>query len=321
MPLVAVDDEGLDYVVAEVSSYQLEGIVDFRPHISVVLNITEDHIERHGSLDEYQKAKARIFKNQKEYDYLVYNDDSKRVKEIIKDAKATLVPFSKKKKHRKGFYVINNEIICNICDRDFKICSRRDIFLKGEHNLENCLASIAVAKLCGISEIIIKGVLQNFKGVEHRIEYLETFKEVAFYNDSKGTNPDSTMVALKALSPGRSKKSERNIILIAGGKDKGVDLLELCAQIKKTVKKVVLIGEARKRFSSDLLKVNFGDILFADTMQGAVISAFQVSKPGDIVLLSPACSSFDMFTNFEERGRVFKEAVAHLIENEGVYFK
>lgn len=321
LPLVSIDDKDLDYIVVEVSSYQLEGIIDFRPHISVILNITEDHLERHGSMDEYQKAKARIFKNQKEYDYLVYNNDSKRVRQIVKDGQASLVPFSRKKKHRGGFYVINNEIICNICDRDFKVCARKDIFLKGEHNLENCLAAIAVAKLCGIPEKVIKEVLHNFKGVEHRIEYVENFKGVEFYNDSKGTNPDSTIMALKALAPGKVAKRDRNIILIAGGKDKGVDLTALGAQIKKTARKVVLIGEARKRFSDELLKINYGDILFADTMQGAVISAFQVSRPGDIVLLSPACSSFDMFSNFEERGKIFKDAVAHLIANEGVYFK
>ncbi|MBU0686634.1 MAG: UDP-N-acetylmuramoyl-L-alanine--D-glutamate ligase [Candidatus Margulisbacteria bacterium] len=317
-PLIAVDDGDLDYVVAEVSSYQLEGILEFKPHISVILNITEDHIERHGSIDKYAKAKARIFENQRKENYLIYNADSGRTRKLVKGAKATLVPFSRKRKHRSGFYVIHNQIICGLTDHDLKVCSRKDIFLKGEHNLENCLAVVAVAKLCGISEQTVKKVLHDFKGVEHRIEYVDKFQGVEFYNDSKGTNPDSTVVALKALAPvnkrGRKKKK---IILIAGGKDKGVDITQLCMYIKKVVKKIVLIGEARERFSLTLHSLGFDAIMFSDSMESAVNAANSVAGKGDIVLLSPACSSFDMFTNYEERGRVFKKAVARLIDVKG----
>ncbi|MFA4858481.1 MAG: UDP-N-acetylmuramoyl-L-alanine--D-glutamate ligase [Candidatus Margulisiibacteriota bacterium] len=320
-PLIAVDDVKLDYVVAEVSSYQLEGIKDFRPHISVMLNITEDHIERHGSLDEYSRIKARVFENQRKIDYLVYNADSRKVLEIIKEAAAQRVPFSRKRKHHSGFYMVGNQIIYNLCDRDLKLCSRKDIFLKGDHNLENCLAAVAVAKLCGVSEEVIKQVLQNFKGVEHRIEYVASFKGVDFYNDSKGTNPDSTMVALKALSSNRYKGKPKHIVLIAGGRDKGGDLRRLCRQIKKVAKKVVLIGEAKERFSAALLSQTYADVLLADNMENAVSQAYRLASAKDVVLLSPACASFDMFANYEERGRVFKSAVNRLVENEGMLFK
>jgi UDP-N-acetylmuramoylalanine--D-glutamate ligase len=193
--------------------------------------------------------------------------------------------------------------------------------LKGDHNLENCLAAVAAAKLCGVAEDTIRRVLQNFKGVEHRIEYVASFKGVDFYNDSKGTNPDSTVMALKALSSHKGKGPSKRIVLIAGGRDKGGDLRRLCRQIKKVAKKVVLIGEAQKRFSAALLEQTYKDVLLADNMDSAVAQAYRLASDKDVVLLSPACASFDMFANYEERGRVFKSAVNRLVENEGVLFK
>lgn len=287
-PLVEVDDGKLDYIVAETSSYQLETIVNFKPWISLILNIQPDHLERHHTLQEYINQKARIFTNQTGDDYVIYNQDDPYVSEMVKSAKAKLIGFSKSKA---------SEIITLL---------PAEIKIPGRHNLENSLAAAQAAHLCGVGKETVAEVLKTFSGIEHRIEYVTTVNGIEFYNDSKGTNPDSTLVAIDTF-PGRG------MVLILGGRDKGVDLESLAKKVKDAAKAVVLVGEAAERFENALRMAGFKNIYHAGfSMAEAVKKAFALASPADIVLLSPACASFDMFTNFEERGRVFKEIVITL---------
>jgi len=285
-PLVSVEDKGLDFIVAEISSYQLETIQSFHPWISVILNLQEDHLERHHSMEEYMRQKMRIFMNQDENDFMVYNAEDRFVPSMVKTAKAKLVPFNK----------LETEILGIRPD---------EIQIPGKHNLENALASAWAASLAGVALSTIGQVLKAFPGVEHRIEYVTEIAGVKYYNDSKGTNPDSTIVALDTFSG-------KGLILILGGRDKGVSLEAMCKKIQAGVKAVILMGEATERFKNELEKYGFTNIYLADSMAGAVKQAGHLSKSGEIVLLSPACASFDMFKNYEERGKAFKAEVFKL---------
>lgn len=289
-PLVEVNDSSLDYIVAEISSYQLETIVEFKPWISVVLNIQPDHLGRHKTMREYIEQKARIFMNQNSDDYVIFNMDDPEVAGMVKKSKAKPVGFTKSKP----------EIIT---------MSPSEIKIPGRHNLENALAAAQTAYLCGVDKQTVAEVLRTFPGVEHRIEFVSKINGVEFYNDSKATNPDATLVALETFRG-------RGIILILGGRDKGVALDTLSQKVKEEVKAVVLIGEATQRFNNALAQVNFENIHQSDSMEEAVKVSAGLAEPKDVVLLSPACASFDMYTNFEERGRVFKDAVKMICENQ-----
>jgi UDP-N-acetylmuramoylalanine--D-glutamate ligase len=287
-PLVEVDDSKLDFIVAEISSYQLETVDKFKPWVSVILNIQSDHLERHRSMQEYVKQKARIFMNQTGDDYLVYNEDDPIVKQMVLGARCRVLGFSKDR--AAEIITINPE----------------EIKIPGRHNLENALAAASAAYLCGVSKETVVRVLKTFPGVEHRIEYAVTVDRIDFYNDSKGTNPDSTMVAIDTFS-------NRGIVLILGGRDKGTDLAPMVEKVKKNVKEVVLIGEAAQRFEEALRSKGYSHIHHAgSSMAEAVNKSFSLASPEDVVLLSPACASFDMFNNYEERGRAFKEIVRNL---------
>ncbi|MCU0641538.1 MAG: UDP-N-acetylmuramoyl-L-alanine--D-glutamate ligase [Candidatus Margulisbacteria bacterium] len=283
-PLAELDDSLLDYVVAEVSSYQLEACDSFRPSISVILNIQPDHLERHHTMAEYIKQKARIFANQTGDDYLVYNEDDPEVKKMVLGARCRVLGFAKTR--AKEIITLKPE----------------EIKIPGKHNLENALAAAQAAYLCGVDRATVAEVLRTFPGVEHRIEYTATVNGVECYNDSKGTNPDSTMVAIDTF-PGRG------IVLILGGRDKGTELQPLVDKIKRQVKAVVLVGEAAPRFEAALRAADYQAIYPAgsSSLQPAVRQALTLAGSGDLVLFSPACASFDMFSNYEERGKVFKE--------------
>ncbi|MFA4905497.1 MAG: UDP-N-acetylmuramoyl-L-alanine--D-glutamate ligase [Candidatus Margulisiibacteriota bacterium] len=284
-PLVEVNDTDLDFIVLEISSYQLETIVTFRPWISILLNLAEDHIERHRSMKEYAAAKARIFLNQKKNDYVIYNAEDELVSQIATKAEARLISFSVK----------------------HPFLDPKKIKIPGEHNLQNSLAAAQAALICGVPQKTIDEVLRTFPGVEHRIEFVTEKKGVKFYNDSKGTNPDSTIVALKSLY-----QKDKNIIVILGGRDKGGDLTDLVHLVSDAAKKVVLIGEASERFHKELKKDGYKDVILAQDFKDAVNTSYKLARSGDIVLLSPACASFDMFKNFEERGKTFKDLVSAL---------
>jgi UDP-N-acetylmuramoylalanine--D-glutamate ligase len=286
IPLIGIDDSDLDYIVAEISSYQLETIVEFRPWISLLLNVQPDHLERHKTMEYYIQQKARIFINQTGDDYLVYNQDDAYVSEMVKKAKAQL----------RGFSKFHPEIIT---------LPPAEIRIPGRHNLENALAAAQAAYLCGVGEKTVAEVLRTFPGVEHRIEFVSKINGAEFYNDSKATNPDSTLVALETFSG-------RRIILILGGKDKGVSLDALAQKVKEEVKAVVLVGEASSRFEKSLRAIGFNAIYYSGSMEAAVKKSFSLAVTDEVVLLSPACASFDMFSNYEARGRAFKEAVKRL---------
>lgn len=301
-PLISVVDTKLDYIVAEISSYQLETINRFKPWISIILNITEDHLTRHGTMKEYSRQKAAIFKNQAQGDFLVYNADDKIVSGISNKAKCKKIGFSRRNGIKDGAFVKDGIIYFG----RKRICRTGDIRIKGDHNIENALAAVSAAMLCNVPVSSIRNTLERFKGVEHRIEFVRKIKGVSFYNDSKGTNPDSTIVALKALSPAH------DLVLILGGRDKMTDLAKLCMSVKKNVKDVVLIGEATERFRNNLRKSGFAKIHTSKSLKEAVKSSYSLARSGDAVLLSPACASFDMFKDYEERGKVFKKIVANL---------
>jgi UDP-N-acetylmuramoylalanine--D-glutamate ligase len=288
VPLIDIDDSGLDFIVAEISSYQLEAIDAFKPWIGVILNIQPDHLERHHTMEEYIRQKARVFLNQTGDDYIIYNQDNCTVAEMVQSARARRVGFSKS---------AATEIIT---------LPPAEIKIKGVHNLENALAAACAAYLCGVTKDKVAEVLRTFPGVEHRIEYVTALGGVEFYNDSKGTNPDSTLVAIDTFP-------ERGIILILGGREKGVSIEQLCRRVKEKVKAVVLVGEAAGKFESALQAIDFSSIYQAGfSMEEAVRQSFALASPGEVVLLSPACASFDMYNNFEERGRAFKTACQNL---------
>lgn len=305
-PLISIDDSNLDYIVAEISSYQLEAIDTFRPHIALILNLTEDHLERYHTMEAYGAAKKRLLMNQRSDDFVVYNDDDPLVKDMVKDAAAKKVPFSRRRPVENGTF-INDGYLVRLKENIIEtVIKKEEIKIKGDHNVENCLAASAATLLCGVPAKEIAAALRDFNGVEHRIEYVRTVRGVDFLNDSKATNPDSTIVALNAVA------SDRNVVLILGGRDKGGDLRSMCGVIAVKARSAVLIGEAADRFEASLRESGFNDIERAGSMDEAVNKCFSKASEGDKVLLSPACASFDMFSDYEHRGRVFKEIVRNL---------
>ena len=305
IPLVSVVDqlERNSLVVAELSSFQLELIESFRPHISVFLNLTPDHLDRHGSLDAYTRAKARIFENQLPEDAAVLNaDDAATV--AVAPRGPRLYWFSREKSPDAGAYLRGDEIVFR-SDRsraDEVLFRRQEIPLPGNHNLENVLAAVAAARLAGAQAEAIASGVRTFGGVEHRLEFVAEISGVGYYNDSKATNVDATLKALDAF-PGR-------ILVILGGKDKGSDYTPLRKPLREKGVLALLIGAAAGKIESQIA----GSVAIdrVDTLDRAVESARHAARRGDVVLLAPACASFDQFQNYEHRGRVFKELVHHL---------
>ncbi|MDO8436443.1 MAG: UDP-N-acetylmuramoyl-L-alanine--D-glutamate ligase [bacterium] len=274
------------WVVLEVSSFQLERIVDFKPHIALILNMEDDHRDRYRTLDEYFKEKLKIFSNQDERDMLVLNYDSENLRDIGKAARSRVLFYSKRCENRSLLFDP----------------STLDMRLKGLHNLENVLASVLVGILCGARRGSIMKTVKEFEGLRHRFETVGTIEGVEYVDDSKGTTVDSTRRALESC--------KRPVILIAGGKDKNSDYSAVRAMVKDRVKSLVLIGEAKAKIRAAL--GGLVDTREAKDMAAAVRTARDIASYGDIVLLSPMCSSFDMFRDYKERGDVFKEAVSQL---------
>jgi UDP-N-acetylmuramoylalanine--D-glutamate ligase len=314
-PLISVDDRQLDVIVVEVSSYQLEASYTFHPKVSLILNLTEDHLERHGNMENYARMKARIFQSQNSSDYLVFNLDNAPTRKIAKTAPACLVPFSRQKRLSIGYWIKGKTIVSTKKGKTETIAALSSIKIPGNHNLENVVAAIAAVKPFKVSNAVIEKTLKRFNGVEHRIEFVCTVKGVSFYNDSKGTNPDSTIVALDSFEP-LAKPGEKKIILIAGGRDKMVSLNTLCRKVRKTSKNVVLLGEAKERFHKELKKARYSGCVEVLDMGEAINKSFSLAKKGDIVLLSPACASFDQYNNYEERGAHFKRLAKALEETQ-----
>lgn len=291
-------------VVAEISSFQLEGIREFRPHIAAVLNISPDHLDRHHSMETYIETKERIFYNQTEEDYLILNYDDSAVRKMAGKAKGKVFFFSRVEPIADGIFVRNGEIVIRLEGEIHTVCPLSLIQIPGTHNIENVLAACAVAFLAGVSLKNIASVVGTFSGVEHRIEPVKEVNGVMYYNDSKATNPESSVKALEAF-PG-------HMILIAGGRDKNTDLSVFMNLILEKVEHLILLGEAQKRFYDSAVAAGFKNIHAVNSMSEAVTLAHQIAQPSQVVLLSPACSSYDMFKNYEERGRIFKELVHQL---------
>jgi UDP-N-acetylmuramoylalanine--D-glutamate ligase len=293
-------------IVLEVSSFQLETIQTFRPKVSVVLNVTPDHLDRHRTFDAYVNAKARIFENQRGDDFTVLNADDPTCVSMAARTKAQVFWFSRQKEVERGAWVREGAVLFRDSRGQREILQVSDIPLKGAHNLENVLAAVCAGALMGCAPEKIRQAVANFKAVEHRLEFVATIRGVDYYNDSKATNVDATIKALESFPA--------NIHLILGGKDKGSDYSVLNDLLRQRVKRVYTIGAAAAKIESQIVSTKNGgpELVHAETLENAIRKASTIAQPGDIVLLAPACASFDQFKNYEQRGGLFKEIVRSL---------
>jgi len=304
LPVVGVIDESTDdtWSVLEVSSFQLESTQEFHPAIAVILNITPDHLDRHGTFENYAMAKERIFAAQDASDRVVLNADNTRAAQAAVNSKAPVFWFSIENPVKQGAWVEEGHVVYRgAADGDVEqIMPLVKIPLKGEHNVENVLAAVCAARLAGVSGNAIARAVEKFQAVEHRLEFVAAINSVEFYNDSKATNVDATAKAIAAFSGG--------IHLILGGKDKGSDYTALSPLLRTRVRAIYTIGSAAPKIESQLRGVV--SIHSCETLANAVNAAATAARPGEVVLLAPACSSFDQFENYEQRGRLFKQLVA-----------
>lgn len=290
--------------VLEVSSFQLETIQSFRPKVAVILNITPDHLDRHRTFQTYANAKARIFENQQASDFAVLNADDPTCVEMGARTKAQVFWFSRKREVEHGTWVNDGQIVFGKSENHQQVMPVSDIPLKGSHNLENVLAAVCAGVLMGCDPERTRGAVRAFKAVEHRLEFVANIGGVQYFNDSKATNVDATIKALESFPA--------NIHLILGGKDKGSDYTILNNLLRERVKKVYTIGAAAAKIESQVSSA--AEIVHAETLESALKRASATAVAGDIVLLAPACASFDQFKSYEHRGRVFKDVVRVLAE-------
>ena len=283
-----------DFLVCEISSYQAQMTEKFRAKIACWTNFTPDHIDWHGGLENYFKAKAKIFLPPQEPEYAILNAQDSRLKEFAKECKNVI--FFDEETSNEGCSIVNNVI----CYKGEEIIALKDCPLVGHHNYQNIMCGIIIAKLLGMKNEDIRAQIMSFKAPEHRLEKVREMDGITFYNDSKATNPEASIVAIDSFN-------NVDVALILGGRDKNTDLTEMCHSINKHIKTVLLIGEATERFEENLVKNGFSNIIKERTMEDAIDKAISL-KP-DVVLLSPACASFDMFNSYEHRGEVFKEYV------------
>ena len=296
-----------DLLVLEISSFQLEATVSFAPEVSVILNILGDHLDRHGSMEDYAAAKHRIFANQNQNNYTVLNADDPLTLACASRTPAKVVLFSSRKRLDEGIFVEDGEIVAKLNGAKTSVLRCDELQIPGRHNLENALAAVAVSSLYGADPKIVREQLKSFTGLEHALEFVDEVHGVRFVDDSKSTNAISLRAALESLNGGT--------VLIIGGRDKGNDYAPLKSLVQEKVKHLVLIGE-----SAGKIRDSLGDCSAtheATNMEDAARLSYSLAEPGDTVLLSPACASFDMFTNYAERGAIFKEAVKKIIGEEG----
>jgi len=293
------------WIVLEISSFQLETVETFCPKIAAVLNVTPDHLDRHHSFDNYVAAKARIFENQAAADFAVLNADDATCVSMATAIKSRVYWFSRLREVERGAFVRGKEVVWRDGNRDQDILPVTDISLKGAHNLENVLAAVSIGMLVKAEPSAIRRAVAEFKAVEHRLEYIGSVRGVEYYNDSKATNVDATIKAIESF-PGR-------LHLILGGKDKGSDYTVLNELLSRRAKRVYTIGSAAAKIEGQIRGV---EVLHCETLDNAVKRATEAAEPGDVVLLAPACASFDQFESYEHRGRVFKELVRSLAARE-----
>ncbi|MDD8018217.1 MAG: UDP-N-acetylmuramoyl-L-alanine--D-glutamate ligase [Bacteroidota bacterium] len=310
---VVLDVDAETVVVLEVSSFQLDFIDTFRPKIAMILNITQNHMDRYDhSMENYARSKARIFMNQRAEDFLICNADDTWTQSFIKNTKSKIFSFSSRHSVNEGAFEKNGEVVTKIQNSEHKILQSSEISIQGEHNLQNAMAATLAAQLMGVQPVYLKSTLRNFKGVEHRQEFVREVHGVTYVNNSKATTVEAVEVSLKSYN--------RPIVLIMGGKDKGNDYSTIYDLVKKKVKAIVATG-----YSADTIVKNFSDkvkvekvstignaIPNMDSMKKTIAVATSLAAQGDIVLFSPACTSFDWFTDYEERGKVFKQLVLDL---------
>lgn len=301
----ALTAEEDSWLITETSSFQLETIKDFRPQVSAILNLTPDHMDRHKTMENYGNAKAQVFINQTPDQYCVMNYDDKECFKLSEKCNARIVPFSRLEELDFGAYVKDDTLVIKNEDgKVVEICRADELKIPGSHNLENALAAAAIAYFGGINPDIIAKVLRQFNGVEHRIELCNEIDGVRFVNDSKGTNPDAAIKAIEAM--------KENIILIAGGYDKNSSFDEFAEAFDGRVKALILLGKTASKIKAAAENAGFTNTVILKDMEACVREAYRIAEPGDVVLLSPACASWDMYTSFEQRGRHFKSCVQAL---------
>lgn len=306
------------WLVVELSSFQLKGTTDFKPHIGCLLNIAETHLDYHGDMEDYQTSKLKLFANQTKDDFSILNADDAYCQQIIPQMNGTVVLFSVTQNLQDGFCMAfdsndvewlvrkSNGIVANW------ICPADEVGILGRYNIENALAATAIAWASGVHTDVIGQVIRDFRGVEHRLEFVVKTNEVSYYNNSKATNAQASIKALQAF--------KEKVIWIGGGLDRGSDYMELLPYFKDKVKAAVILGETKEKIRhvaelagiTDIHLIDGGKEVAEQVIYHAVAAATQLAKPGDIVLLSPACASWDMFTSYEVRGRIFKEAVHNI---------
>lgn len=301
---ITLDTTNNGAVVAELSSFQLETINEFKPKVSAVLNITPDHLNRHHTIENYIAAKERVFENQTADDYCILNYNDEITKAMANKTKAKVVFFSLNNKLNEGIYSDENSIYIKALGYDQKVIDINELKILGGHNVENAMAAIGCSIALGVPMDIVVKVLKEFTAVEHRIEYVTTVNDIEFYNDSKGTNPDASIKAVEAM--------KRPICIIAGGYDKGSDFTEWIDTFKGRVKFVAVIGAVKDKIVDTLNKADFTNYKTADTFEEAIDLCYENADKGDCVLLSPACASWDMFKSYEQRGEIFKDYVRKL---------
>lgn len=300
---VASETKEDSVIVAEMSSFQLETIHTFSPKVSAILNITPDHLNRHHTMEAYIEAKQNISMNQTENDFCILNYEDTVTKAFGEKTKAQVLYFSSRRILDKGIYLEDGNIIYRVGE-PVKICHVRELNLLGMHNYENIMAASAMAAVYGVPMEIIRKTVKEFKGVAHRIEFVAEKNGVAYYNDSKGTNPDAAIKGIQAMN--------RPTVLIGGGYDKDSSYDEWIEAFNGKVKKLVLLGATKEKIAQTAHRLGFLDTVYADTFEEAVQICVDTAQPGDAVLLSPACASWGMFKNYEERGDKFKELVNQL---------
>jgi UDP-N-acetylmuramoylalanine--D-glutamate ligase len=306
-PLLSLTETASEngWTICELSSFQLETIKDFRPDVALCLNVTPNHMDRYDLFSDYAAAKHRLFMNQTAEDTAILNADDEITASWTSGLKAHVSLFSVKKELDEGLFLRGRELVCRANGKEKILTTRDEIFLRGLHNVENVLASFAAGLACGASPDAMRETVRNFKGVEHRIEFVAEIERVKFYNDSKATSVDATLKALEALS-----ENDGKTILILGGRGKNAPYAPLAELIEKSVRALVLVGEDADNIEHQLK--DHAEIIRADSMKDAVIKSFENAETGDSVLLAPACASFDMFDSFEHRGTVFKSEVGEL---------
>lgn len=293
-------------IVAEISSFQLETIDEFRPEISAILNISQEHLNRHHTMEAYIDLKVSITKNQNRNDLCILNYEDEILRKIGERLNTKVMYFSSERPLDRGIFIEDNIIYYKDEDKEQRVCSTGELKILGKHNYENVMAAIGIAVTAGVPMECIIETVTSFQAVEHRIEFVETIGGVTYYNDSKGTNPDASIKAVKAMSS--------PTILIGGGYDKGLEFDDWINSFDGKVKCMVLLGQTREKIAETAKKHGFDNIILVNSLEEAVKISAKKAVYGDAVLLSPACASWGMFDNYEKRGRLFKEYVRRMVD-------